>query len=109
MEITQLGSLQREQKIQKQRSELHEKTAEIEKVSEEFASIFMELVVDAMRSTVPESGLIDGGNAEEIYRSLLDSEYSKQLVTGPGKKLAEDLKKQLLARQGGTQYGLRET
>lgn len=51
--------------------------AEIKKVAEEFESLFLGLVLKSMRDTVQKSGLIDGGNAEDIYRSMLDTEYTK--------------------------------
>src|SRR5205814_503492 len=52
----------------------------IRAVSEEFESVFLNLVLKSMRDTVQSSGLVDGGNAEEIYRSMLDTEYSKEMA-----------------------------
>lgn len=55
------------------------KGKDLKKVSEEFESLFLEIVLRSMRNTVQKSGLIDGGNAEDIYRGLLDVEYAKML------------------------------
>ena len=43
----------------------------------ELSSIFMNQMFKAMRSTIPEGGLIDGGFAEEVFTDMLDSEISK--------------------------------
>lgn len=48
-----------------------------EKVAEEFEALFMDLVLKSMRRTAqPESQ----SNAQEIYTSMLDSEYSKTMA-----------------------------
>lgn len=68
---------------------------EIKQLSEEFESLFLGLVLKSMRDSVQKSGLIDGGNAENIYRSMLDEEYAKQMAsqhhTGLADQIAEFL------------------
>lgn len=68
---------------------------EIGKLSEEFESLFLGLVLKSMRDSVQKSGLIDGGNAEAIYRSMLDEEYAKQMasqhLTGLSDQIADFL------------------
>lgn len=49
----------------------------IKLLASEFSSIFMNQMFKAMRSTIPEGGLIDGGFAEEVFTDMLDSEISK--------------------------------
>lgn len=49
-------------------------------LANEFASIFMNQMFKAMRATIPEGGLIDGGFAEDVFTDMLDSEISKQGV-----------------------------
>lgn len=53
---------------------------EIKKLSKEFESIFMEIVLKSMRETVDKSKFIDGGNGEQIFQSMLDAEYAKNLA-----------------------------
>jgi Rod binding domain-containing protein len=48
-------------------------------VAEQFESLFLNLVLKAMRDTVHKNGLISGGHAEEIYGSMLDDEYAKSM------------------------------
>jgi len=53
-----------------------------------------------MRSSVQKSGLVDGGNAEEIYTSMLDSEYAKQMSSQGNSGLAQMIERQLLQTMG---------
>lgn len=52
----------------------------IKQAAEDFESLFLNIVLKSMRDTVQKSGLIDGGNAEEIYSSMLDDEYAKMMA-----------------------------
>lgn len=54
---------------------------EIKKLSKDFEAIFMEIVLKSMRESVDKSNFIDGGNGEQIFQSMLDSEYSKNLAS----------------------------
>ncbi|NLJ84102.1 MAG: hypothetical protein GX336_04235 [Halanaerobiaceae bacterium] len=56
----------------------------IKLLANEFASIFMNQMFKAMRATIPEGGLIDGGFAEEVFTDMLDNEISKQGVGQDG-------------------------
>ena len=68
-------------------------------LAKQFESVFYGVVLKAMRSSVQSSGLISGGNAEDIYTSMLDQEYSKLLAGGQNSSLAEAMTKQLLQLQ----------
>ncbi len=74
--------------------------SKIKKLSTDFESIFMEQIFHSMRSSVQKSGLVDGGNAEEIYTSMLDSEYAKQMTSGGTGGLAHMIEHQLLQTMG---------
>ncbi len=67
--------------------------------AQEFESMFLNLVIGSMRQTVVKGGLIDGGNAEGIYQSMLDIEYSKSLAEQNMTGLAEALERQLIDRK----------
>ncbi len=45
----------------------------------DFESIFVQQMVDAMDKTVDHGGLIPESSGEKIYRSMLNSEYAKQI------------------------------
>lgn len=49
----------------------------LKELANEFTSILMKQMFKAMRKTVPESTLIDGGFSEDVFTDMLDSEISK--------------------------------
>lgn len=75
-------------------------TAQIKQLAEEFESLFLGIVLKSMRDTVPKDGLVNGGNAEEIYRSMLDTEYSKQMARQRSTGLANNIEDYLLKAYG---------
>ena len=74
--------------------------AALKKQTQEFESMFIELVLKSMRDSVQKAGLVDGGNAEEIYKSMLDSEYAKTLAQQGTMGLAAAMERQLVERFG---------
>jgi len=65
----------------------------------EFESFLYNSMLKTMRSTVPEDGLFSGGNAEKIYQSMLDQEYSQMMSEKMNSGLADALYKQLMQKQ----------
>jgi Rod binding domain-containing protein len=66
----------------------------------EFESIFVKMMLKEMRNSVDKSdALISGGWAEDIYSDMLDDEYSKTMAKTAGFGLADQLYRQLDARQ----------
>lgn len=63
-------------------------------VAKQFESIFIEMVLKSMRDTVVKSEFIDGGNAEKIYQSMLDKEYSSSMAGTGMTGLADALERQ---------------
>jgi Rod binding domain-containing protein len=61
----------------------------------DFESIFVKMMLKEMRSTVAKDGLISGGWAEDIYRDMLDDEYSKSMAATANFGLADQLYRQL--------------
>jgi flagellar protein FlgJ len=74
--------------------------AQVKKLAQDFESIFLEQMFKSMRSSVQKSGLVDGGNAEEIYTSMLDSEYAKQMSSQGNAGLSQMIERQLLQTMG---------
>ncbi len=64
----------------------------------EMESLFISHLIKEMRSTVEKSGFIDGGQAEEIFTSLLDVEISKKISASEGIGLSAILLEQLGAK-----------
>ena len=50
----------------------------------ELESLFIYYLIKEMRATVPKSGLIGGGSAEENYTSMLDLQLSKDIAEKRG-------------------------
>jgi len=61
----------------------------------EMESLFLSHLLKEMRATVEKSGFIDGGQAEEIFTSLLDVEISKKMSAAGGIGLSAILLEQL--------------
>ncbi|MFQ5431468.1 MAG: rod-binding protein [Nitrospinota bacterium] len=57
-------------------------------LSKEFESYFFKEVISAMRKTVPKNTLINGGHAEEIYKSMLDDNMAKEMSNRGGSGIA---------------------
>ena len=82
------------------RSAREKDVAKVKQLANDFESVFLEQMFKSMRASVQKSGLVDGGNAEEIYTSMLDSEYAKQMSKQGGSGLAEMIERQLLQTMG---------
>lgn len=61
----------------------------------DFESIILEKFLKMARENAPEDGLLDGGFAEDMYRSLHDQELAQQLAAGPGMGFGEMLYQQI--------------
>lgn len=61
---------------------------EIEKVSRDFESVFINKLLTAMRKTVPKSGLFDSF-ASDMYQSMMDEEVAKEMSTKKGMGMGE--------------------
>jgi flagellar protein FlgJ len=48
----------------------------------DFEAIFIQQLFKTMRASVPESGLLDGGRAEEIYTAMMDQEVAEEMAHG---------------------------
>ena len=64
----------------------------------QFESIFIYQMLSQMRKSVPESGWLGGDYGEDVYKGMLDEEYSKQMAESGGFGLAQMLFDQLSAQ-----------
>lgn len=73
------------------------KMNKLREAARDFESVFVHSLLKSMRDTIPKSDFINGGNAENIYRDMLDDEYSKIMVTrsdfGIARKIYEQFEK----------------
>jgi flagellar protein FlgJ len=68
---------------------------QLRKACSDLESLFISYLLKEMRATIPKSGFISGGRAEEIYTSMLDSELAKELSSKGGIGLSSVLLHQL--------------
>jgi peptidoglycan hydrolase FlgJ len=74
------------------------KRKELEKLQQacrDFESIFTYQMLKSMRQTVPQTKLIHGGNAEDIFADMLDQERSKEFSKQQSFGMADLLYSQL--------------
>ena len=64
----------------------------------EMESLFLSHLLKELRATVDKSGFMDGGQAEDIFTSLLDVEISKKMSAAGGIGLSAILLEQLAGK-----------
>lgn len=69
--------------------------AQLKEACFELESLFINYLLKEMRATIPKSGFISGGKAEEIYTSMLDSQLAKEMAFSGGIGLSSLLCDQL--------------
>jgi len=75
--------------------------AGLKNACEEMEALFLHYLLSEMRKSIPKSGLIDGGHAEEIYTSRMDAELAKQMAHSGGMGLSRMLLEQMSAVSSG--------
>jgi flagellar protein FlgJ len=66
-------------------------------VARQLEGVFVEHLFRAMRDTVPEGGLTDGGSGEEIFTGMLDQQLADSLAAGWDRGLGTAIYRQLRA------------
>jgi len=69
---------------------------ELRKLCGEFESMLIKNMFKEMRATIPESGLLERGMAEEVFEDMMDTEAAKQMAQKDSLGLGEVLCRQLL-------------
>jgi Rod binding domain-containing protein len=72
---------------------------EARRVAEDFEALFLSQMVQHMFAGVPTDGPFGGGNAENIYRSLLATEYGKLISRTGGIGIADAVQREILKLQ----------
>jgi len=74
----------------------------LEDACRQMESLFLGYLLKEMRATVPRSGLINGGMAEEIFTSMLDQALAGEMAGRGGIGLATILMNQLSGESRGS-------
>jgi Rod binding domain-containing protein len=72
-----------------------DRSSKLYKVSLEFEAILIKQMLNAMRKSVPKSGFLDGGMAEEFFEDMLYDEYAQKMAETARFGLADMIVKQL--------------
>jgi flagellar protein FlgJ len=67
----------------------------LKEAAQQFEAIFIQQMYKEMRKTIPDDGLIQRGNAEDIYAQLQDLEAAKITAQQGGIGLADLMMQQL--------------
>lgn len=67
----------------------------LKKVAVQFEEVFMNMLMKAMRSTVGDGGLIEKSNQEQIFQSMLDEKFAKEVAEAGGIGIADMMVQQL--------------
>ncbi len=68
--------------------------------AKQFESVFVQMMLKAMRDTVPEGGLFDS-ETSDFYEGMFDQQISLNIANGKGMGLAEVIERQMSGMQGG--------
>jgi peptidoglycan hydrolase FlgJ len=49
----------------------------LDEIARQFESVFLQMMMKSMRSTIKKSGFMDGGRAEETFTGLLDLQITE--------------------------------
>lgn len=73
--------------------------AKIDEVAQDFEAQFISQMMENMFSTVETNSEFGGGQAEEVYRSLLVNEYGKLVARTGGVGVADHVKREMIRMQ----------
>jgi Rod binding domain-containing protein len=74
----------------------------------EFESLYIAQIMQAMRATVPESGLMGSGSGQRVFQEMMDQELSRQVAHSGGLGIGEILYRQLTAGHTSPTDGAQE-
>jgi len=77
--------------------------AKLKAACRDMEAVFLNLMLTRMRETVPKSSLMGNSSGEQIMRSMLDSEMTKNMAQAGGIGLADMLYRQLSLTAGVNQ------
>ncbi len=67
----------------------------LKEATTDFETLFIKQMLNSMRKTVSKSGLLDGGQAQEIFEDMLYDEYSSKIAKTAKLGISDMMFKQL--------------
>lgn len=71
------------------------------KAAQEFEAMYIGQMLNHMYSGLPTDGYFGGGNAEEIYRSMMVTEYGNMIAEKGGIGMADHVYREMIRMQEG--------
>lgn len=71
----------------------------LKKTAQQFEAVYIQQMFKEMRKTIPNNGLIERGNADDIYTQFQDAEAAKIMAEQGGIGLAELMVQQLIGKE----------
>jgi len=87
--------------IERSEKPMERKNAAAMKVAKSYEALFVNQLVTAMRKTVTKGGMVPESNAERVFQSMLDSEYSQKMADTQQLGLANMIYDHLVKQHGG--------
>lgn len=72
------------------------------KASKDFESFFIGQMLEYMNTDIKTDGLFGGGHSEEVWRSMLNQEYGKEIAKSNSIGVSDAVMRSLLQAQGET-------
>lgn len=70
------------------------------KASKDFESFFIGQMLEYMNTDIKTDGLFGGGHSEEVWRSMLNQEYGKEIAKSDSIGVSDAVMRSLLQAQG---------
>ncbi len=77
----------------------HKASYELKKATQNFEAIFINMLIQSMWRTIPESGLFEENSATNIYEGIIHSALSEEIAGNGGFGMAEMLYRQFNTEQ----------
>lgn len=78
-------------------------TSKADKAAQDFEAVYISQMITPMFAGIETDGMFGGGNAENIYRSMMIDEYGKMIAQSGGIGLADSVKASILEMQAQQQ------
>ncbi len=73
--------------------------------AQDFEAVFISQMLTHMFAGIETNGMFGGGNAEDIYRSMMVDEYGKMMAKNGGVGLGDHVMKEMIEMQSRLQSG----
>ena len=78
--------------------------AEMKQACDDFEALFIKIMLDSMKATVPERSLLKKNQGEEYFEDMLYDEYAKTMSRTDDFGLSEAMYRQMTVQQKGGLY-----